>query len=89
MLNANREKLAFATRKASDKFGRAAEREAEFLKDRQKTRDAEAAKTSRLRELRMAKEAADKEAAANRTAEKDVTRKTKRVKAKTDPTIPA
>jgi hypothetical protein len=85
MLDTNRDKLAFATRKARDKFSHAAEREAEFLRDRQKTRDAEATKTAHLRELRMAKEAADKEAAAVRTAEKNTARKTKSVKAKAEP----
>jgi uncharacterized protein (DUF885 family) len=74
MLDSRREKLESGARKANDKFTRAAERESEFLRDRQKNRDAEDAKASRLRTLRLAKEAADKETEALQGAEKGVTK---------------
>ena len=44
------------------------QRISEALKERDKERQAEAAKTARLRELRLAKEAAERDAAAPRSA---------------------
>jgi hypothetical protein len=54
-----------ALRKAEDQFTRAANRDAAFRAERDKIASVEAAKTARLRALRLAKEEADREAAAN------------------------
>ena len=61
-----------ALRKAEDQFTRAANREQQFRNERDKAKAADAAKIARLRALRLAKEAADKEAAdADRGAQAD------------------
>jgi hypothetical protein len=70
MREAERAKIERATQSANERFARANEREAEFHRERQKQRDADAAKTARLRALRLAKEAAEKEARAKAAAEK-------------------
>jgi hypothetical protein len=59
-----------ARRKAQDQFAKVKQRDAEALKDREKVEAAEAAKTARLRALRLAKEAVDKEVADKEAAEK-------------------
>jgi hypothetical protein len=59
-----------ARRKAQDQFAKVKQRDAEALKDREKVQAAEAAKTARLRALRLAKEAIDKEAADKEASEK-------------------
>lgn len=51
-----------ARQKAKDIWDKNKKRDAEIVSDREKDRRAEATKTARLRELRLAKEAADKEA---------------------------
>lgn len=78
MLESKREKIESAMRKANDRFARAAEREAEFQKERQKHLDADAAKTARLRALRLAKEAEDREIQAKEAAEKRAAAEAKR-----------
>jgi hypothetical protein len=70
MLVSKREKIEKATQSANDKFARASEREAEFRRERQKQLDADSVKTTRLRALRLAKEAADREVEAKAAAEK-------------------
>ena len=52
-----------AYRKAEDQFTRAARREDVFRNERAKADAADAAKIARLRNLRLAKETADREAA--------------------------
>lgn len=52
-----------AYRKAEDQFTRAARREDSFRQERAKADAADAAKVTRLRNLRLAKEAADKQTA--------------------------
>jgi hypothetical protein len=74
MLESKRDKIEKATQTAKDKFARAVEREADFRRERQKLRDADAAKTARLRALRFAKEAADKETQAREAVEKRLPR---------------
>ena len=62
-----------ARRKAEDRFKRAKQRDVEAQSayaDLAKVQQAEAAKTDRLRALRLAKEAADAETAAQAAAEK-------------------
>jgi len=70
MLQSKRDKFASATQQANEKFTKAAAREAEFLREKEKLFQADAAKTARLRALRLAKEAADREALAKETEEK-------------------
>ncbi len=70
MLESKRDKIVRATQSANEKFTRVNEREAEFRRERKKQQDADAAKTTRLRALRLAKEAAEKEAQAKAAAEK-------------------
>ncbi len=70
MLQSKRDKFASATQHANEKFAKAAAREAEFLREKEKLFQADAAKTARLRALRLAKEAADREALAKETEEK-------------------
>ena len=53
-----------ARRKAQEKFAAAKQRDSDVRKDRDKALAASIAKTARLKELRLAKEAADREAAA-------------------------
>lgn len=57
-----------ARRDAETLWAKKKQRSAEAVKD--KSRQADALKTARLRELRLAKEAADKEAAENEAAAK-------------------
>lgn len=71
-----------ARRKAQDQFAKVKQRDAEALKDREKVQAAEAAKTARLRALRLAKEAIDKEAADKEAAEKAATAAAKPVTAR-------
>lgn len=70
MLQSKRDKFASATQHANEKFAKAAAREAEFLREKEKLFQADAAKTARLRALRLAKEAADREAQAREVEEK-------------------
>jgi hypothetical protein len=74
MLESKRDKIEKATQTAKDKFARAIEREADFRRERKKSLDADGVKTARLRALRLAKEAADREAQAKAAAEKPVAR---------------
>ena len=57
-----------ARRKAHDLLDRGKGKEPDWLSERDKQRRAEATKTERLRELRLAKEAADRPAAKPPTA---------------------
>jgi hypothetical protein len=57
-----------ARRKAQEQFAKVKQRDAEALKEREKIQAADAAKTARLRALRLAKEAADEAAAAQAAA---------------------
>ncbi len=70
MLQSKRDKVATATRHANEKFAKAAAREAEFLRERERLLQVDAAKTARLRALRLAKEAADRETLAKEAEEK-------------------
>ena len=70
MREAERTKIERATQSANDRFARANAREAEYVRERQKQRDADDTKTTRLRALRLAKEAAEKEAQAKAAVEK-------------------
>jgi hypothetical protein len=70
MLQSKRDKFASATQHANEKFAKAAAREAEFLREKEKLFQADAAKTARLKALRLAKEAADREALAREIEEK-------------------
>ncbi len=70
MLQSKRDKFAAATQHANEKFAKAAARDAEFLREREKLLQADAAKTARLKALRLAKEAADREALAKEIEEK-------------------
>lgn len=78
MLESKRAKMESATRTANEKFARAAEREAEFRRERQKRLAADDAKTAKLRALRLAKEAADREEHARAEAEKKTAAETAR-----------
>jgi hypothetical protein len=57
-------------RKAHEKFAKSEQRAKTVLSERHKAIAAVAAKSARLRALRLAKEAADNEAAAKKAAEK-------------------
>ena len=81
MLELKREKIEKATRSANDKFARAEAREADFRMERQKRLDADAVKTVKLRALRMAKEATEREARAKVLAEKQAAIEAKRTAA--------
>ena len=70
MLQSKRDKFAAATQHANEKFAKAAAREAEFLREKEKLFQADAAKTARLRALRLAKEEADRAAQAKEAEEK-------------------
>ena len=59
-----------ARRKAKEIWDKNKARDADVVNEREKERRAEAAKTARLRELRLAKEAADAKASAEKDAEK-------------------
>jgi hypothetical protein len=69
-----------ARRKAQEQFAAVKRRDAEARRDRDKVSAAAVSKTERLRALRLAKEAADREAAA---AEPPVKKAAPRRKAKT------
>lgn len=59
-------------RSAQARHAERAQRAAEAVSDLQRARVAEAAKTTRLRALRLAKEASDREAAARTLSEKAI-----------------
>jgi hypothetical protein len=59
MLKSGGTKAEDARRKAHDQFAKGKQRNADALKERERTERAAAEKTSRLRALRLAKEAAD------------------------------
>lgn len=69
-----------ARSKAQAQFAKVKQRDAEALHDRERSQAADAAKTARLRALRLAKEAADKLAAEAAAAEAKPT-KTRRKRA--------
>ncbi len=79
MLESKRGRMEKAMRSASDRFARAAEREAVFRQERQKRFDADAVKTAKLRTLRLAKEASDKDAELKAGAEKRAVAEAKKV----------
>ena len=64
MMNTGGFRAEEARRKSQERLAADRQRAVLALKDRDKTAVAEAAKTKRLRALRLAKEAADKESAA-------------------------
>jgi hypothetical protein len=64
MVDTGSSRADMARRKAQEKFAAVKRRDAEARKDRDKVVAATVAKTERLRALRLAKEAADREAAA-------------------------
>ncbi len=64
MLNSKRSRDEEARRKAQEHFDRIKQRDAEILKERERLLQADAEKTTRLRALRLAKEAAEKAALA-------------------------
>jgi hypothetical protein len=70
MLGSKRDQQEGARQKAFDRFAKAAERESDFRKEKDRIFNADAAKTAKLRALRMAKEAVDQELAAKAAAEK-------------------
>ena len=57
-----------ARRNAQAVWEKSQKRDEEIVKERDKARNAEASKVARLKELRLAKEAADREAAAKAPA---------------------
>jgi len=69
MLLSKRDKIQAATQNANDKFAKLAKREEEFQRERVRLRDLDAAKTARLKALRLAKEAADREIRATAESE--------------------
>jgi hypothetical protein len=68
MLEDKRTKSEAARRNAADKFALAAQREDEFRREKEKRLQVDAAKTARLRALRLAKEEADSKARAEEAA---------------------
>ena len=70
MLESRRAKQEGAHQKAQDRLAKAAARHAEVLRENEKRLQADAIKTARLRALRLAKEAADRELLAKAAAEK-------------------
>jgi len=64
-----------ARRKAQEKFAAVKQRDADARRDRDKAAAAAIAKTERLKALRLAKEAADREAAAAAPPVKKATRR--------------
>lgn len=73
----NRARSEETRRKAQEKFTKTDQREKNAVSDRNKATAAVAAKTARLRSLRLAKEAVDKEAAAKKAADKTAADKAK------------
>ena len=68
MIESKRDRIESAKRTAGEKFARVAAREAEFWREKEKRDQAVAAKTARLRALRLAKEAEDRETRAREAA---------------------
>jgi hypothetical protein len=89
MLESKREKLLSATRNANERLARNAARDAEFLREREKRFQADAVKTARLRGLRLAKEAADRETLAREADEKRAAAATARLAHRTRKTAVA
>lgn len=69
MLNSRRSRDEEARRKAQEHFDKIKRRDAEAVKERERLQQADAEKTDRLRALRLAKEAAEKEALAFKAAQ--------------------
>ena len=61
MTNGNHARATSAKRRAQELFTKTERHDSAFRREREQARAADAAKTSRLRALRTAKEAADKE----------------------------
>jgi hypothetical protein len=61
MIESRRHQIESAKRTASEKFARTAAREADFWREKTKRDQAEIAKIARLKALRLAKEAEDRE----------------------------
>ncbi len=87
MLKSDEARATEARRRSQGLFAKTKKQGDDALKEGQKTRAAEAVKTARLRELRLAKEAADKEAAVAKAAAAPV-KKRVRAAAKAAPSSP-
>ena len=87
MSNPTEERRDQARRKAQNHFAASEQRDALVRKEIEKERATSAAKTAKLRALRLAKEASDKEAADRLGTDKPETkaRKTRTVRAKRAP----
>ncbi|MGH7073839.1 MAG: hypothetical protein ACREFD_06510 [Stellaceae bacterium] len=68
MIESKRTKIESAKRTASEKFARNLERDADFWREKEKRDQAVVAKTARLRALRLAKEAEDRDTRAKEDA---------------------
>jgi hypothetical protein len=75
MLESKRNKAESARRNAGEKFARLAQSEAEFWREKERRLSADAVKTDRLRGLRLAKEAAEREVRAKEAQDKLAARK--------------
>jgi hypothetical protein len=82
MFEVKRDRVEKVTQTANARSERAVEREAEFRRGKQAMLNADAAKTARLRSLRLAKDAADKEVKLQQEAEKLAAPKARRAAAK-------
>jgi hypothetical protein len=71
----NRVRSEESRQRAQEKFARIEQREKDFANERDKAFAAIVAKSARLRALRLAKQAADKEAAAKAKSEKKPARR--------------
>ena len=90
MMEDQRSKAFAARQRAEDKFAKAKKRDAEVMKFQRQRQDAEQTKLQRLRALRLAKEAADRENLAKVEAEAALAEpKAKPRKAKRPKTEPA
>jgi hypothetical protein len=68
MIEEKRNKIENAKRTAGEKFARMAAREADFWREKEKQDQVQVAKGARLRALRLAKEAEDRETRAKEDA---------------------
>jgi hypothetical protein len=76
MLKPNQARIEEARKKAHDLWVQGKAKDAEIVKEREKAFTAQAEKTARLRALRLAREAADLEAAARQPAKKPAAKRT-------------
>jgi hypothetical protein len=70
MIESKRHQIESAKRTASEKFARNAAREADFWREKEKRDQIEIAKIARLKALRLAKEAEDRDTRAKADEEK-------------------